>query len=107
MTDPQFYKHVLHSTQGLVILDDSLRVKINSLHRGKQELSFVLAMLHQKRVIKNDRVAFRNRVKCWLMISLCLDKPDSNSRDSSKAVITATRYMTCIERTMGTPLITA
>ncbi len=77
MTHKLIQKQFLCSTQEFELLDNLIRVKITRPFKKKQELDVVLAMLNPEPVISNSRLNFHSRVKCGPLISLYLNKPDS------------------------------
>lgn len=77
MTHKLIQKHFLHGTQEFELLDDLIKVRINSLLKGKKELDIELAMLNPEPVISQSRLHFHSRVKCGPLISLYLNKPNA------------------------------
>ena len=77
MTHKLIQKHFLHGTQEFELLDDKIKVRINSLLKGKKEHDVVLAMLNPEPVISKSRLDFHSRVKCRPLLSLYLNKPNS------------------------------
>ena len=69
-------KHFLHGTQEFELMDDLVKVRINSFLTGKKELDIVLAVLNPEPMITRSRLHFHSRVKCGPLISLYLNKPD-------------------------------
>jgi hypothetical protein len=76
MTHKLIQKHFLHGTQEFELRDDFIKVRINSLLKGKKELDIELAMLNPEPVINESRLHFHSRVKCGPLISLYLNKPN-------------------------------
>ncbi len=76
MTHKLIQKHFLHGTQEFELLDESIKVRINSLLKGKKELDIVLAVLNPEPVISKSRLHFHRCVKCGPLISLYLNKPN-------------------------------
>lgn len=77
MTHKLIQKHFLHGTQEFELRDNFIKVKINSLLKGKKELDIVLAVLNPEPVISESRLHFHSRVKCGPLISLYLNKPNA------------------------------
>ncbi len=69
-------KHLLHGSQELELRDEFIRVKINSLLKGKKELDIELAMLNPEPVISGSQLHFHSRVKCGPLLSLYINKPN-------------------------------
>ena len=76
MSNKLVQKHILHGSQELEIRDDVIRIKTNSLLKGKKELDIELAMLNPEPVIDKSMLHFHSRVKCGPLISLYLNKPN-------------------------------
>ncbi len=77
MTHKLTQKHLLHGTQEFELRDDVIKVKINSLLKGKKELDIDLAILNPEPVISKTHLHFHSRVKCGPLISLYLNKPNA------------------------------
>ena len=77
MTHKLTQKHILHGTQEFELGDQFIKVKINSLLKGKKELDIELAMLNPEPVISESRLHFHSRGKCSPLISLFLNKPNA------------------------------
>jgi len=77
MSHKLIQKHFLHGTQEFELLDDLIKVRINSLLKGKKELDIELAILNPEPVISDSRLHFNSRVKCGPLISLYLNKPNA------------------------------
>ena len=69
-------KNFLHGTQEFELLDDKIKVRINSLLKGKKEFDVVLAMLNPEPIISKSQLDFHSRVKCRPLLSLYLNKPN-------------------------------
>lgn len=76
MTQTLIQKHFLHGSQVLELQDEVIKIKINSLLKGKKELDIDLAILNPEPVIKGSQLHFHSRVKCGPLISLYLNKPN-------------------------------
>ncbi len=76
MTYKLIQKHFLHGTQEFELLDDKIKVRINSLLKGEKEFDVVLAMLNPEPVTSKLRLDFHSRVKCRPLLSLYLNKPN-------------------------------
>ena len=76
MTYKLIQKHFLHGTQEFELQDNLIKVKINSLLKGKKEFDVVLAMLNPEPVISKSQLDFHSRVKCRPLLSLYLNKPN-------------------------------
>lgn len=77
MTQKLIQKNLLHGTQEFELRGDFIKVRINSLLRGKKELDIELAMLNPEPIISESRLHFHSRVKCRPLISLYLNKPNT------------------------------
>jgi hypothetical protein len=77
MTHKLIQKHLLHGTQEFELIDDVIKVKINSLLKGNKELDIDLAILNPEPVISKTQLHFHSRVKCGPLISLYLNKPNA------------------------------
>tara|TARA_R110002096_G_scaffold209855_12_gene397075 strand:+ start:476 stop:787 length:312 start_codon:yes stop_codon:yes gene_type:complete len=77
MTHTLIQKHLLHGTQSFELKDDVIKVKINSLFKGKKELDIDVAILNPEPVISKTHLHFHSRVKCGPLISLYLNKPNA------------------------------
>lgn len=77
MTHKLTQKHFLHGSQELELRDDFIKIKFNSLLKGKKELDIDLAILNPEPVINGSQLHFHSRVKCGPLISLNLNKPNA------------------------------
>ena len=75
MTNRLIQKHPFKGTQEFELLDDEVRVKINTRFKQK-ELSVPLAILNPEPVINKSMLDFHSRVKCGPMFSLFINKPN-------------------------------
>jgi hypothetical protein len=70
-------KSLLKGTQEFELLDEEIRVRINTFF-NKKEFTVTLATLNPDPVINNSRLEFYGRVKCAPVISLYLNKPNAS-----------------------------
>lgn len=82
MSHKLIQKHFLSGSQEFELKDDLIKVKINSLMKGKKELDIELAMLNPEPVIENSLLHFHSRVKCGPLVSLYLNKPNAKEFDA-------------------------
>lgn len=93
MTHKLIQKHFLHGTQEFELGDQFIKVRINSLLKGKKELNIELAMLNPEPVISESQLHFHSRVKCGPLISLYLNKPNAEEFNAFVDVVKAKAKM--------------
>ena len=77
MTLKLIQKHILHGTQEFELGDQFIKVKISSRLKGEKEREVELAMLNPEPVIDKSQLHFHSRVRCSPLISLYLNKPNT------------------------------
>ena len=76
MTHKLIQKHFLHGKQEFELRDNLIKVKINSLLKGKKERDIVLAVLNPEPVISKSQLHFHSRVNGEALLSLALSRPN-------------------------------
>lgn len=74
-------KHLLKGTREFEIAGDLIQVRIKTPFK-EEKLTVVLSMLNPDPVVNGPYLEFHSRVKCDPLLSLYLNKPDTESFDS-------------------------
>ncbi|MGD2116825.1 MAG: hypothetical protein PVG66_00555 [Chromatiales bacterium] len=69
-------RHLFKGTQEFELLDEVLRVRINTPMKKKQT-EITLATLNPEPIVNGSRLEFYGRVKCSPLFSLYRDKPNA------------------------------
>jgi hypothetical protein len=72
-------KHLLKGTQEFELRDDEVRVRIKAPFKEAKERTVTLAILNPEPVVNGSRLEFHSRVKCGPLLSLYLDKPNTEA----------------------------
>ena len=70
-------KHILYGKREFELRDDIVKVKVSSLLDENKDFEVELAMINPEPIISKSRVEFHSRVKCRPLISLFINKPNS------------------------------
>ena len=77
MTLKIIQKHFLYGRREFELHDDIVKVKVSSLLDENKDFEVELAMINPEPVISKSRLEFHSRVKCRPLISLFINKPNS------------------------------
>lgn len=77
MTLKLVQKHLLYGKREFELRDDLIKIKINSLIDENKDFEVELAMINPEPIISKSRVEFHSRVKCRPLISLYVNKPNT------------------------------
>ncbi len=70
-------KHILYGKREFELRDDIVKVKVSSLLDENKDFEVELAMINPEPIISKSRVEFHSRVKCRPLISLFINKPNT------------------------------
>ncbi len=77
MTLKLIQKHILYGIREFELRDDIVKVTVNSMLDENKDFEVELAMINPEPIITKSRVEFHSRVKCRPLISLYLNKPNT------------------------------
>ena len=77
MTLKLVQKHLLYGKREFELRDDLIKIKINSLIDENKDFEVELAMINPEPISSKSRVEFHSRVKCRPLISLYVNKPNT------------------------------
>ncbi len=70
-------KHILYGKREFELRDDIVKVKVSSLLDENKDFEVELAMINPEPIMSKSRVEFHSRVKCRPLISLFINKPNT------------------------------
>ena len=77
MTNKLIQNHILYGRQEFELEGELIKIKLSSLLKGKKELDVVLAVMNPEPERTKTRLNFYSRVKCRPILSLYLNKPNT------------------------------
>ena len=77
MSHKLIQKHILYGKREFELHDDFIKIKVSSLFDENNDFEVELAMIDPEPIISKSRLEFHSRVKCRPLISLFLNKPNT------------------------------